>query len=430
MTQKVVSPRAGRPFYGWISLAGACMTAFVGGGVFFYGYGVFLPEMCTKLDWSRTALSTGLSLGLLAFGLLSPLYGALVDRFGPRANLAIGNMLVGILMAGMSLVQEVWHVYILYGLIGVAAGIGGYIASAAVANNWFRKKLPLAMGIFGAATVLGGFVFPPLITVLISSLGWRISWVVVGGMVLVFAGLVGGLIMARNKPEDMGQVPDGISAEPYNTVDVTDNTPDAGEGAGEWTVRKALREPATWLITVFSAAAYFALATMIGHQVTYVQDLHFSPVAAAFTVSLLSGLSIAGRLGFGFLALRFNIKKITITFFIVQLIALGILLTSRNLGLLYVYSVLFGLSNGAIVSALPTMIGAYYGRAHFAQITGVILAVAITIEAIGPTIAGIIHDTTSTYTLHFIIVAAFNLAGLICVFFIRPPKLPNPSNQV
>lgn len=424
MQSKIMSPITSRVFYGWIALAGAMLTAFTAGGAYLYSFGVFLPVMCNEMDWSRAVVSVGLSLGLLAFGLPSPLFGLLIARFGPRINMVWGNMLAVLALAGMYFVQEVWHVYVLYSVMGFGAGLGGYIACTTIANNWFIKKRPLAMGIFASAAALGGFAFPPLATVLISAYEWRISWLVLSGIVFIVSVLISSLILVRDRPEDMGLVPDGISGEPMGESISVEYSSDSGQGFTGWETKQAMRVPTTWIIAAFAAANYFALGTMVAHQVAHVQDLGFSPVAAALTMSLVSGMGIVGRLGCGVLALRFNIRYLAVVGFIIQLIAVGILISTRNLGLIYVYAALFGISNGSIITTMPTIIGEYYGRAHYAQILGVIFAISIAVESAAPAVAGIVYDNTTSYTVAFGIVAAFSLVGLICVLLARQPNLP------
>jgi MFS family permease len=420
-----MTPGTGRAFYGWIALTGAAITAFVNAGAQLLSYGVFLPVMCADLGWSRTVVASGLSLSILCFGLPSPLYGAAIAKFGPRINLVLGNLLTAIGLAGMSRAQEVWHVYLFYGLAGVGSGFAGYIASSTVANNWFIRKRSLAMGILIASTGLAGFIFPPLTTLLISSFGWRMSWLALAAILLVGACLIGSLLV-RNRPEDMGQVPDGISIEPAREAVATGYLSGTGQEPAGWRTGQALRQRATWLITVFSVAIFFASGTMTGHQVAYVQDLGSSPMAAATTMSVLSGSAIIGSLGFGALALRFNIRYLATVSFAIRLISLGILLTTENLALIYVYAVLFGMTNGALTPAMPTFIGSYYGRAHYAQILGVVFALGLAALAAGPVVAGAIYDATTTYIPAFALITALSLVGLICAFLARQPRLPQP----
>jgi len=106
------------------------------------------------------------------------------------------------------------------------------------------------------------------------------------------------------------------------------------------------------------------------------------------------------------------------------LVALGILLTTDNLFFIYVYAVLFGISSGAAISAMPIMMGAYYGRAHYAQIMGFLFALQTLAGAAGPAIAGAIYDATASYTQAFYLLTGLSILGLICAFQARQPKLP------
>ena len=160
MTQRVTPTKTGKVFYGWIALTGVALIAFAVGGVFTYSYGVFLPVMIAEFGWSRAITSVGLTIGMLAFGLPGPLTGALINRFGSRINMVLGCLLCALGLVGMSLANEVWHVYLFYGLAGLGAGVGGFLTCTTVANNWFVRRRSLAMGIFSASAGLGGFAFP------------------------------------------------------------------------------------------------------------------------------------------------------------------------------------------------------------------------------------------------------------------------------
>jgi MFS family permease len=419
-----MTPGTGRVFYGWFALVGTMFVIFVMGGAFVNSFGVFLPVICDEFGWSRAAVAAGLSIGFLAFGLPSPLWGIFVAKFGPRINIVLGNLLAALGLAGMSLVQEVWHVYLCYFIIGLGAGLGGYIAGTSVVSNWFIKKRSLALGMFMACGGLGGFVFPPMVTALISSVGWQMSWLVLAGIVIIVAVLIGGLVLIRNRPEDMGLVPDGISAEPFVEAGTTENRTGTGERQMGWQAKQVLQVPTTWLIGAFTATGAFTLGTMTTHQVAYLRDLGFSPMTAAMTMSLVSVSSIIGSLGFGTLALRFNIRYLASVSFGFQLMALAILLTTEELTILYIYAVLLGIGNGALLTALPTFVGAYYGRDHYAQVLGVVYPSQVIAQATAAAVAGAIYDATSAYTIAFATVAVFSLVGLICAFLARKPRLP------
>ncbi|MBW2006181.1 MAG: hypothetical protein JRI72_16570 [Deltaproteobacteria bacterium] len=135
-----VIKEGGSNFYGWIALAGAMLVYFTTSGTFFYSYGVFLPAMCSEYGWSRALVGGGLSVALLAFGLPSPLIGASIARFGPRANIVFGNLLVAIGLAGMSIATKVWQIYLFYGIMVVPWLITGLSESAPWEWGWLYRQ--------------------------------------------------------------------------------------------------------------------------------------------------------------------------------------------------------------------------------------------------------------------------------------------------
>jgi len=301
-------------FYGWYTLTGAMLASIVGAGAFGFSIGVFLPVMCGEFEWSRTALASVMSVGALCFGLPSPLIGFLVAKFGARIILVLGGLITGIGLSLMFFVQDIWQVYIFFSLTGFGAGIGGYIPTTTLANDWFIKKRPLAMGILLASTNLGGFIFPLLLTALISSIGWRMSWVMLGGIVIIGGSLLGAWVLVRNKPEDVGEVPDGISRRSEEEIKAMDYIIEVTDPQAGWTTKRALKQPATWLIAGYTASNLFAFQTMAAHQVAYMQDTGFSPMVAASSLSMVSISAIVGSLVFGIMALKMRVNILTSAF--------------------------------------------------------------------------------------------------------------------
>jgi len=422
IAQKNVTGKTGGVFYGWFALAGVMLVIFVVGGVFVNSFSVLLPVITSEFGWSRAIVAGALSAGIIAFGLPSPIYGVLVAKLGPRFTLIFGNLLAGLGIAGVYLVQEVWHIYVLYILIGIGGGFGGYISCTTVANNWFIKRRSLALGVFIACAGLGGFVFPPLTTALISAMGWRLAWLVLAGLIILVAVVIGGVVLVRNRPEDMGQMPDGAPADSFTDVLAEETSSTGGKPPKEWRVTQVLKGPTVWLIGGFAAANTFTMGTMVTHQIAYLQDIGFNPMTAATTLSFMSVFSIIGSLVFGALAMRFNVRYLASVAFAIQVTGMVVLLSSRELGLIYVYAALQGMSNGALTTAMPTFVGDYYPRERYAQVLGVVLPFQVCSNAIAATVAGVIYDATGVYTPAFIAAACFALAGLVFVFMARKPR--------
>ena len=414
----------GNSFYGWFVLAGAMLAFFSSSGTFFFSYGVFLPVISDDLNLSRAAVGAGLTLSLLSFGLPSPLIGASIAKFGPRKNIIFGNSLAALGMLGMSQCSELWHLYFFFGvLVGLGTGFGLYLAVTTLVNNWFIARRSLSMGLLFMSAGLAGLIFPPIASWLIDSVGWQSTWLVFGSINLLFAVLIGGLVLIRNAPEDLGQVPYGKTVGPISSSQVQKLVIENNEVTPkEWHIKQVIKEPALWLIVLIGVTNYYAFGTIIAHQVAYLRDIEFSPMDAALVFSLLSGMSVIGRFGFGVLSLRINLKKLVVASFVMQVSALVLLLMTKNPNLIYLYAVLLGIGSGAIIVSLPTVVGEYFGRTHYPQIMGFIFPIVISAESIGPFIAGVIYDTTATYTIAFVIIASVSFLGLICAVFLRPPK--------
>ena len=99
-----------------------------------------------------------------------------------------------------------------------------------------------------------------------------------------------------------------------------------------------------------------------------------------------------------------------------------ILLTTRELGLIYVFTFLLGISYGSMTTASSVFVGAYFPREHYAEVLGVVFPFQIIAMASSATLAGVIFDATSGYTPAFIAAVCFSVAGLFFAFMARQPE--------
>ena len=408
-------------FYGWFVLAGVMSVIFVASATLFGAFAVFLPVMCNEFGWGRASISIALSVGFLSFGLPSPLYGILIARYGSRSNIILGNLIAAAAVATMSLIQNVWHIYILYVFIGIGGGFGGYIAGTTIINNWFVKRRPLALGMFVACSGMGNFVFPPVVTALISSVGWRMTWLVMAAIFFIVAVLFGGILLIRNHPEDMGTTPDGEPYDSNSKLQTLDGTKMLDEKETGW-LKQTVNMPVTWFIVAIISTSALTMGTMNTHAIAYLQDIGFNPMTAATVISFAAVFNTCGSLSMGILGLRFKIKYLTGIAFLFMITALTILLTARSLPLIYLFAACLGLGWGGIFTSLPTFVGVNFPRNRYAQVMGLIFPFQVLFQAIGATAAGAIYDSTGGYRSAFIGLAAILAFGFLCTFMAQQSK--------
>jgi len=379
--------------------------------------------MSEAFGWSRTAVSGPYSLRTVIAGLMGPLAGISINKFGPRRNIILGNIVLAIGLACMFLISDIWQVYLFFSVLGgMGMTFGFFIATATIVNNWFIKRRSLAMSLLVVSGGIGGFVYPPLIAWVISSLGWRLAWVCLAIIQLVLAVGVGGMLV-RNRPEDIGQVPDGKVTDKTDEARVSKQAPmRVYQTPVDWKVKEALRTRTYWLMIIFLGAPFFAGTALSTHQVVYLQSLGFSPMTAATSFGVLLGVSIVGRLAIGALGTRFEASHLAAACLAVFAIGIIILMNVKTLPLIYLYVLLGGIGYGGITTLDPTIYGAYYGRAHYAEIMGWRIPFMTLITAAGPIVPGFIYDHTGSYILAFTVVAAMLGVGLVCALLARPPK--------
>jgi MFS family permease len=422
---KIIADAKKKGFYGWAVVAGAGLRLFSQTGTLTYSLSVFLPTICEHFNWTRAAVSGAVSLRGMLMGILGPLAGIMIGKFGARKMLICTIITGAIGIAAMYTINEIWQVYLFYGVIvGAALGLGGTLGITTLVNNWFIRKRTIAMAIALIGGGLSGMVFPLIIVWLISKVDWRPTFPILGAIALLLGAVISGLII-RNKPEDMDQVPDGTTAEAEKGKEESTAPPlKVYQTPVDWETKQAMRQPTTWIIIFSSMASGFATAVLQTHQVAYLQDIGFSEVASASALGLITGLAIIGHLIVGALSSRMEVRHMAILCSVIRVVAVIILMNAATLPMVYLYSSLLGIAMGGTIVIRPSFIGAYYGRTNFAQISGWMMPFNLVSMALGPILAGFIYDTTGTYQIAFIIMLVLTVVGGAGYFFARPPKPP------
>jgi MFS family permease len=409
-------------FSGWLTLAGAMLA--YGGicGDVTYAYGVFLPSMNETFGWNRSALSGPYTLFLIIGGLLGPLVGWTIARFGARKNIILGNIFAVIGLLGMSQVHDIWHVYLFFGVLGgLALASAEFLTATTVINHWFIRRRSLALGLLFASGGVGGFFLPPLIISFISGLGWRWAWVCLAGIHLLLTVILAGLLI-RNTPESEGQLPDGQALESPSDHFHSSARRLVYSTPVDWNAGDALRTPVMWILLILFSVLLFATNMLNTHQVAYLRDLQYSPMVSATALGLMLGMSILGRLVSGILGMRFDGRYLAAVFFAFMGLGIVSLMNARGIIFVYLYSILTGIGFGGMIVLLPNIMGAYFGRTHFSRIVGWTTPVVTLASAVSPMLAGFLYDTTGSYFLPFTIAAALLFGCIILALLARPPR--------
>ena len=409
---------AGKPktgvFYGWIVVAAASVILALQWG-FHESFGIFFTELYRDLVLTRTEVSGSYALFYVVSSTLGILTGRLNDKYGPRLMLMISVIVISIGCALMSVVNTLWQLYVVYGVIIAVGASFGWVPVIATVCHWFVKKRGMALGITKGATGIGMFIMPPFSQFLIIKLGWRISYLIIAGFICA-VGLPASRFTSLD-PAEKGLYPDNMKG----TVKNTGNDKRISNIRG-FTIKQALRTKQFWLL--FALSAIFALPFGIWvHLKAYMVGFGISEMTAANVIGLSGAAYVVGVLVINYLSDRIGRKKPLI----ISLLFMGLmmlwLLRAREPWEFYVFSIIIGFFWGGL-GLFSAIIADWFGLKFLGSIFGILDASWGIGAGISPILAGYIFDTTGSYQLSIIMgaVVIFITTGL--ALLLRHPDEP------
>lgn len=410
-------------FYGWKLVGALCVMLFFTGGGGLYVFPVFIASLQEEFGWSMTQISISAALFGITMGLSNPLVGNLFGRFGARKTMLVAAIVSVLTLLAYAGLQNLWMLYAIALFSGFAVAGTTILPAQTLVINWFDRYRGRAMGLTMLGIGAGGFLLPPFNELMIRLVGWRVAWVVAAVML---AGIVVPLIVifVRTWPSDLGLLVDGAS-----TGDLSDSA--SSPSVTGLSTRSAIATSAFWLLFTIFVLQLTGVSAMNFHFVPFAtQELGFDPQEAAFYYGLTVGFSIVGRLLFGWLADRWPPALLLAISF--SLLALGptlieillLRLEFRDVRLLGLYALPFGIGIGANFVTMPVLVGRCFGQLHFSKIMGLLMsgfAVGIIIGIPG---AGFVFDRTGSYEWVFIGCASGLLLAMALCLFVRPDRIP------
>ena len=271
-------------------------------------------------------------------------------------------------------------------------------------------------GIVKIGTGTGIMIAPMVISWLISSYGWRNTFIILGLAIAVFGAAASQLL--RRDPSVMGQYPDGEKLA--FSMDVVPQETGQSLAQAIHTRRFLTLCPAFLLIL-------FCTFSVIVHFARYVTEIGFSDATSAVMISVIGGVSIAGRLIMGIVGDRAGNKPGLLICFLLMVAAFTWILFARELWALVIFTLFYGLSHGGFYALISPTIAEFFGlRAHGSIFGAVVLAGSIG-GALGPLVTGRIADVTAGYQPAFILLAILAAVGFLLILGSGPIPARTPA---
>ncbi|RLT34924.1 MAG: MFS transporter [Chloroflexi bacterium] len=421
----------GYVFYGWwMVVTGAAVQAVIA-VLFNQAFGTYAVVLRNEFGWSRSALSGAFSMAGVESGIMGPVVGFLLDRFGPRNVMIVGIACLGSGLIAFAFIHSLLMFYVVYFVMAVGATLSGFLAITVALVSWFSRHRAKALGLTQVGFAMGGLLIP-LTVVAIERFGWRPTAVASG--VLIWAACIPLAASMRRRPEFYGETPDGVPATGRDSspgASAQSTRAVATDGSEDFTVRQALRTRGFWFISLgHSAALLIVSAVMVHMSLHLTENLGYTLTQASGFLALMTAMQMVGQISGGILGDRFDKRVIATVCMVVHAVALLLLAYATNPLMVAAFAVMHGWAWGTRGPLMQAIRADYFGTTHFGKIMGFSTMIVTVGNTVGPIVAGMLADRTGDYRAGFTVLAIGALLG--SGFFMaakrpRPPQSAEPA---
>jgi MFS family permease len=399
-------------------MLGGAFAAFTVGAGIMHSYAIFLVAFIQDFAWSRAETSVPYSVSQLVAGASSPLVGALVDRLGPRRLLLLGGGLLTFGLIGCARIAALWQLVVLYGVVmTVGANCLGLVVFVPLLSRRFVRRRGMAIAVVQSANGFARAVSAPLVQLLVSSFGWRETY-------LFQAAFMAAMVLPLS-----ALFRRGVAMPPAAAVSAPE-LPAATAPPPSWTLAEASRTPHFWLL--FAVYLFTGLGSFLVslHQLAFAVDRGFDKLYAAEVLGIGSFLAIAGTILTGTLSDYIGREWSAILAYGISILGVicALFITGPQQGwLLWLFACFFGLTWGARGPAITAKTADLFPGRQLGTILGVITIGSGIGSAFGAWAAGWIFDLSGSYQLGFVFSILSYVCGCVAFWALRRPPVQRPA---
>lgn len=407
----------------WIAVAAVAMQLCFGT---VYAWSIFKKPMMAANGWSETQTQTAFMIYCTVFPLCVAIGGTLIDRIRPRiVGLAGGLMFgTGIILAGFANhLENLFLLYIVYGIIGAVGGGLGYVTPVATLIRWFPDKRGLVTGLAVMGYGAGSFIMGTFAPRIIINHGIATTFYLWGGL-SIFIVLIA-VMALENPPTEW--IPSGFQPATGSISNVADS----------FTLTQAIKAPQWWLLWLIFLLTTSAGIGLISQLAPIAQEKMIAARAGAITaqqiqaIVIVSGTVVAagaifngiGRLAWASLSDIIGRKSVFLLLFGTQAIGYMLLPQVTHILIFSVMACYLLACYGGILASMPAFAADDFGPAHIGKIYGMLFTACAVGGFFGPFLLAYIKEMTDSFTIALYIESGILMAGLLLTIVYRKPQL-------
>ena len=416
-------------FYGWWIIALVFLSSTFFSATIVSGFTAFFSPLIEEFNWSYAAISLAASIRVFELGLMDFVVGFILDKFGSRKVVFTGCVLIGLGFIMLGNINSLVMFYLVIAVICIGESGLSPVFVTYTMSQWFQKRLGLALGIAMAGYGAGGFVLPATVY-LLDSVGWRDTFILFGVTAFVLGIIL--VVFLRNSPQDIGTTPDGSPEDEIMGISDNSRMSDTKSDAPQrdYSLKEVLAQRSFWILIYLSATGTFSVTMVLTHVMPYLEDLGYIRSLAGIVAMMIPVMSIAGRLGAGWVSDFIGSKSVLIVGVICQIIGIFLFLNAQLAYLLIPFVILFGIAWGGNVVIRLKILRNHYGKGQIGSITGAFVSFSMIVSFFGPWLAGLVFDTVGSYNIAWIVNIALLIVGIPMLLVLKNPQASEASNNL
>ncbi len=367
---------------------------------------VIYSPIIDEFGWTRTQVTLVATVKFTAGAVFGIFFGALVDRFSIRKLVVASAVLSGFSMVGFLTVYSLTQFYTVGLLMGLGAVSVMVTMKVLVSKRFFRRQ-GFAIGTAMLGTSVAGTFTPVLTRYLIDLYGWRMAVALLSVGIWVVALPFFLWIVRDTEPESAavaGAATDDPTAPQLGGLDFSE----------------ILRTRTFWMIGLAVWLIGFVDQSLGQHLVLYLdKDVGLGLTTAAGVLSAVFAVSIAGKLGFGWLYDKLSLKGVMACYYLMT-VSVVLLFPAQLLVMLVLFGLTRGLSHGGSIVDIPVMAKHCFGPKALGKTIGVLTACVTLGFATGPPVVGYIHDSQGSYNTAFLLLIGVSIAAGLTLLGVTP----------
>lgn len=401
----------------WLVLAGCCGMSASSLGVNINTVGVFYTPVAESLGVYRGDFAMHSTIAAIAMAIMSLYIPRIlaIHRFKPVLIVGVIAAVLGSI--GMAFTTNMWMFYLLGAIRGFGSGAFALVPVTTLLNNWFEEKNGMAMSVaFGFAGVGGAFM-SPLFTSLIQSVGWEMSFIVMG--ILMGLLCIPGILFASTlDPTEEGLLPYGAKSE--EEIETDDRA--------KLLKQKLENKPVSYkgmafLSLLIVALFHSSIVGIVQHLPGIAEAVQLSTNVGALMLSASMIGNIIFKLIIGVMSDKLGAVKSVVIMIAINFVSLLIMSFFHTSSAMIFAGFLFGTVYTIPPVGLPLLTNSFFGRVRAMRVYPIISFSSGIGTAAAMSLVGYVYDFTGSYQSAFWIALAFHVINVtLLIIGVRATK--------